>query len=171
MFSLAERGLCIDAALSSRATIETLLLLQLLLLDPSEMLCRKWADGEEFKPAWVRNELRARATSEIRNVVVTIGTEEHDLNRFVYGWLSDITHANLESLNQTMQRTGDNSFEIYTGDSIHGKSNLLNALFAITCNGLHGTAIISVAVFDAARLASTGPQLVELEKRIKQKAS
>jgi hypothetical protein len=167
MLSLAERGLCIDAALATRGAIETLLLLQLLLLDRSEALYRKWADGEELKPGWVRNELKTRSPSEVRNVVVTIGAEQHDMNRVVYRWLSDITHANLESLNQTVRETGDNSFEVYTGGTIYGKSKMLNALFAIICDGLHWTAITCVAVFNPPRLEKTSHKWSELEKRIK----
>jgi hypothetical protein len=83
-FSLAERGLCIDAALVSRNAVEALLLLQVLMLDASEDLFRRWAAGEEFKPGWVRNELKAKPSSTVRDVIVTTDQETHELNRMVY---------------------------------------------------------------------------------------
>ena len=52
---LLERGLVVDAALTSRNAIETLLLLELLAKRPA--LCRKWVDGHEFKPSDVRRQL------------------------------------------------------------------------------------------------------------------
>jgi hypothetical protein len=166
MISLAQRGLCIDAALASRSAVETLLLLELLLLDASEGLFQKWSDGEEFKPAWVRKELESRSPSTVKEVVVTIGQETHDLNRLIYRWLSEITHANLDSLNHTVMSMGGNSFEVSIGGSLDGRDTLLNAVFAITCHGLHSAAILCIAVFDPIRLKNEGLHWSSLEKRM-----
>jgi len=165
-FSLAERGLCIDAALASRNAIETLLLMQVLMLDASEDLFHRWSKGEEIKPGWVRNELKAKSSSTVRDVIVSIDQETHELNRMIYGWLSNITHANLDSLNQTVRKTGDQSYEVFVGGSLEGMKTLLNAVFASVCSGLHQTAVICVAVFDAARLETTNSPWSALEKRI-----
>jgi hypothetical protein len=165
-FSLAERGLCVDAALASRNGIETLLLMQVFMLDSSEDLFRRWAHGEEFKPGWVRNELKAKSPSKVRDVIVKIDQETHNLNRMIYGWLSNITHANLDSLNQTVRQTGEQSYEVFVGGSLEGIKTLMNAVFASVCYGLHHTAVICMAVFDAARLEKTSPQWSALEKRI-----
>lgn len=168
MFSLAERGLCVDAALACRNAIECFLLLQLLLLDASEDLFRRWADGEEFKPGWVRKELSTRSPSTVRDVVVTFDNETLDLNRVVYSWLSNITHANLDSVNQTVRQTGQNSYEVLVGGSLDGKHQMLNALFATACHGLHLTAAVCMAVFDPVQLGKSGAQWSALEKMISQ---
>ena len=169
-FCLAERGLCIDAALASRNAIEVLLLMQVLMLDSSENLFRRWSQGEEFKPGWVRNELKAKPSSEVRDVIVSIDQETHELNRMIYGWLSNITHANLDSLNQTIRKTGDQSYEVFVGGSLEGMNTLMNAVFASVCHGLHHTAVICMAVFDAARLEKISPQWSALETRINEAA-
>jgi len=169
-FSLAERGLCIDAALASRNAIETLLLLQALMLDSSEDLFRRWSQGEEFKPGWVRNELKAKSPSEVRDVIVTIDQETHDLNRMLYGWLSNITHANLDSLNQTVRKTGEQSYEVFVGGSLDGMGPLMNAVFASVCYGLHQTAVMCMAVFDPTRLEKTKHQWSTLGNRINEAA-
>lgn len=169
-FSLAERGLCIDAALASRNAIEGLLLLQVLILDASEGLFHRWSQGEEFKPGWVRNELKAKSSSTVRDVIVTTDQETHELNRMVYAWLSNITHANRDGVNQTARKTGEESYEIFIGGSLEGMKTLMNAVFATLCHGLHHTAVICVAVFDAARLEKTSAQWSALEKRINEAA-
>jgi len=170
MLSLAEHGLCIDAAFVSRNAIETLLLLQVLMLDSSEDLFRRWAEGEEFKPGWVRNELKAKPASTVRDVTVSLDDETHDLNRMIYGWLSNITHANLDSLNRTVRQTGEQSYEVFVGGSLKDTKTLLNAVFASVCSGLHQTAVICIAVFDPARLETTGSQWTALGAQINEAA-
>jgi hypothetical protein len=145
---------------------EALLLLQMLMLDASEDLSRRWSEGEQFKPGWVRNELKAKSFATVRDVIVQTGQETHELNRIVYAWLGSITHANRESINLTAKRTGDESYEIFVGGSLVGMETLMNATFATVCHGLHITGAICVGVFDAARLKKTGTQWSALEKRI-----
>jgi hypothetical protein len=169
-FSLAERGLCIDAALASRNAVEALLLLQVLMLDASEDVFRRLSEAEQFKPGWVRNELKAKSSATVRDVIVNTDQETHELNRMVYAWLSNITDANRASVNQTAQKTGDESYEIFVGGSLVGMKTLMNAIFATLCYGLHETAVICMAVFDAARLEKTGTQWSALEKQINEAA-
>ncbi len=155
---------------ASRSAVETLLLLQLLLLDASENLFQRWSGGEEFKPGWVRNELKTRSPSTVREVIVTIDQDTHDMNRKIYSWLSEIAHANLDSLNQTVKPMGENSFEIFVGGSLDGTDHLLNALFAVTCHGLHFAAILCIAIFDPVRLKHDGSRWSSLEKQISEAA-
>jgi hypothetical protein len=169
-FSLAERGLCIDAALASRNAIETLLLMQALMLDSSESLFIRWSNGEEFKPSWIRKVLKSKSSSEVRDVIVTIDHEIHDLNRMIYGWLSNITHANLESLNQTVRKTGEQSYEVFVGGSLNEMQPLLNSIFASVCYGLHQTALICMAVFDLTHLEKNKLQWSALGDRINKAA-
>jgi hypothetical protein len=170
-FSLAERGLCIDSALASRNAIEALLLLQVLMMDASEGLFHRWSEGEEFKPGWVRNELKARSSATVRDVIVTTDQETQELNRMAYSWLSKITHANRDSVNQTAQKTSDESYKIFTGGSLEGMKMLMNAVFATMCHGLHHTAVICIAVFDAPRLEKTTAQWSALGKQINNAAN
>jgi hypothetical protein len=169
-FSLAERGLCIDAALASRNAIETLLLMQALMLDSSEDFFRRWSQGEEFKPGWVRKELKAKSSSAVRDVIITMDQETHDLNRMLYGWLSNITHANLNSLNQTVRKTGEQSYEVFVGGSLDGMGALMNAVFAGVCYGLYETAIMCMAVFEPTRLEKSKLQWATLGNQINQAA-
>lgn len=169
-FCLAERGLCIDAALASRNAIETLLLLQVFILDSSEDLFRRWSEGEEFKPGWVRNELKAKAPFQVRDVIVSVDEETLELHRTIYRWLSNITHPNRDSVNLTARKASDQSYEIFVGGSLEGMKTLMNAVFASVCQGLHHTTVICIAVFDAARLEKTGPQWSALEKRMSEVA-
>ncbi|MBV8810660.1 MAG: hypothetical protein JO033_18480 [Acidobacteriaceae bacterium] len=142
----------------------------MLLLDASEDLFHRWSQGEQFKPGWVRNELKAKSSSAVRDVIVNTDQETHELNRMVYAWLSNITHANLDSVNQTAQKTGDQRYEIFVGGSLEGMKTLMNAVFASLCHGLHHTAVICIAVFDAARLEKTGPRWSALERRVNEAA-
>jgi hypothetical protein len=169
-FSLAERGLCIDAALASRNAIETLLLMQALILDSSENLFCRWSQGEEFKPGWVRNELKAKSSAVVRDVIVTTDQETHDFNRMLYGWLSNITHANLDSINRTVRKTGEQSYEVFVGGSLDGMQTLMNAVFASVCYGLLQTAVMCMAIFDPTRLEKTKLQWSALGKRIDEAA-
>jgi len=165
-FSLAERGLCVDSALASRNAIEALLLLQVLLLDPSEKLFERWSTGEEFKPGWVRNELKSKLTWKIRDLIVTFDQDAHDLNQLTYNWLSDITHANLNSANQAVQKVGDQSYEIFVGGSLNGARALLNAVFASVSGALLWTSVLCLGVFNRAHLEKTTSQWSLFEKRI-----
>jgi len=104
-FALAERGLVIDAALSARNGLESLLLLQLCTLDASESLFQRWSNSESFRPAWVRKELQKLVDIEVRDVHCQPPGPRRHLAAS-YRWLSEITHANLSSLSDTMRPSG-----------------------------------------------------------------
>lgn len=105
---LMERGLMVDAALAARNGIETLLLLDLLSKKPE--LCPKWSSGEEFRPGSVRKQLQALPRVVVGDFVIETSEKSYDEVKFLYGWLSQITHANLESLNHVTTQTGGNSY-------------------------------------------------------------
>jgi len=106
----------------------------------------------------------------VRDVIVTIDQETHDLNRMLYGWLSNITHANLDSINQTVRKTGEQSYEVFVGGSLDGMRTLMNAVFASFCYGLYQTAVMCMAVFDPTRLEKTKLQWSTLGNRINEAA-
>ena len=147
MFSLIRRGLCIDAALSARNSVEALLLLELCAADSSEKLFGQWADGKSFQPRWVRQELAFRKDVAIRDVVISSDYETHEFHRFVYGWLSQITHANLRSLDYCVKRNGDRGFEVFVGGSIDQAPAFINAMFAVVCHALLNAAAICSGIF------------------------
>jgi len=114
---LIERGLIVDAALTSRNAIETLLLLELLAKRP--VLCQKWAGGHEFKPADVRRQLSELPRVVVQNLAIEVSPDEYDDVRFAYSWLSRITHANLESLHHSaseeIDASTENSYALHIG--------------------------------------------------------
>jgi hypothetical protein len=115
-FVLVERGLMVDSALTSRNALETLLLLELLAKKPE--LCAKWTAGEQFTPGGVRKRLASLPRIEVGDFVIEVSLDTYDDERFVYDWLSDITHANLDSLNHTTSQTSGNSFELHVGGAL-----------------------------------------------------
>ena len=96
----------------------------------------------------MRNELKAKSSWQVRDVIVTIDQDTHELNRMIYGHLSNITHADLDSVKQTVRKTGDQSYEILMGVSLHGAHTLLNAAFASMSPAFHQTAALCLAVFN-----------------------
>jgi len=141
-FTLAERGLMIDAALSARNGLESLLLLQLCTLDASESLFQRWSNGESFRPAWVRKELGKLDDIEVRDVIVGRPAPD-DTYATSYRWLSEITHANLASLNYTVRPTGsEKNFEVVIGGTIRNQETTINAIFSVLCFTLLHTAVL-----------------------------
>jgi hypothetical protein len=111
-YVLLQRGLVVDAALSVRNALETVLLLELLSLRPD--LCEQWSQGKELRPAEVRQHLAAASTVQVGDLVIERPNEYADA-RFAYAWLSRITHANLESLNHAATRVDENGFVLHVG--------------------------------------------------------
>ncbi len=152
MLSLIRRGLCIDAALSARNCVETLLLLELCATDSSEQLFKQWSDGKSFQPAWVRQKLASRKEVVVRDVVISSDSETHEFDRFLYSWLSQITHANLRSLDYTVKGDGKEGFEVSIGGSVDDASAFINAMFAVVCHAMLKTAAICSGIFSLAHL-------------------
>lgn len=147
-FVLIERGLLVDAALTSRNGVETLLLLELLAKQPE--LCEKWAAGDEFRPADVRRQLSQNPSTNVGDLVVNVSPDEYEYARFAYGWLSRITHANLESLNFATASTGDNAFVVHIGGAPSRKvlvtlATALGTTFSralLTCCAAHAPSLL-----------------------------
>jgi len=113
---LVERGLMVDGALTSRNALETLLLLELFAKKPE--LCAKWSAGEQFTPGSVRKTLASLPRIEVGDFAIEVSLDTYDDARFVYDWLSRITHANLDSLDHTTSQSGENSFELHVGGAL-----------------------------------------------------
>jgi len=140
---LLERGLVVDAALSTRNAVESLLLLELLVKVPS--LCSKWAGGEEFKPAFVRGQLAALSSVPVRDVIVEVSPDTYEDVRKAYSWLSRITHANVESLNHTATNQSPNDYVIYIGGA-HSRPAAI-AITAVLGSAFLRAGTTSVAVY------------------------
>jgi hypothetical protein len=155
---LIERGLMIDGALTSRNAIETLLLLELLAKKPE--LCRKWSAGEQLTPGSVRKELAKLPKVEVGDLVIEVSSDTWDETRFVYDWLSQITHANLDSLNQSASQTDRNNFVLHVGGAL-----LFPVAIAIT-KSLGHTCLRSLAtclaVFEPTKLQMMSAQFERL---------
>ena len=147
-YSSLEKGLLVDSALCARNAVESFLLLELLCKDASEQLFEKWSKGVEFKPAWVRKELEKKKEVCVRDVIISRGIEEDESDRFIYKWLSDITHANLSSLEYISKRVDENSFEIQVGGTFEGKRAFVNTIFAVLCMSINRVLSICSGVFD-----------------------
>ncbi len=140
---LLEKGLLIDAALSTRNALETLLLLQAILLDPEEKHADQWLNGKQFKPSWDRKRLEKVQEVTVRDVIVNASD---DVNQMAYSWLSDITHANLSSFSYSMNMTGNNSYEVHIGGSIKGHDTAIKAIYAVLLFTLHQATVLSACV-------------------------
>lgn len=165
-FVLAERGLSVDAALTSRNALETLLLLEL--LSKRSELCQEWANGREFKPSEVRNHLSQNPSTEVGDLVINVTGGAYEDARFVYGWLSKITHANLESLNFATSSAGDNAFTVHVGGQLSrpvlvALAKVIGTTFVrslLTCCAAHAPLLLEERHADfkvlEARLAALG---------------
>ncbi|MEJ1386149.1 MAG: DUF5677 domain-containing protein [Candidatus Sedimenticola sp. (ex Thyasira tokunagai)] len=140
---LLEKGLLIDAALTTRNALETLLLLQAILLDPEEKYALQWLNGKQFKPSWARKRLEKVQDIKVRDVVVS---SSDDVNKMAYSWLSDITHANLSSFGYSMSSTGNNSYEVYIGGSIKGQEAPIKAIYAVLLSTLLQATVLTTCV-------------------------
>jgi len=165
MYCLANRGLCIDAALCARNALETLLVLQLCAVDLSEDLFKRWSHGESFKPGWVRRELDKISQVQAHDIVIQLdpGDDTHALS---YKWLSKITHANLESLWYSTRRKQIGSNEVIIGGDIQDSRAILNAIFHVVCRTLLWTAIMCASVFSLKHLEDKHREFSKLRQEI-----
>ena len=146
MWTLANRGLNVDASLCARNAVETLLLLQICLLDPEEQFFKQWAEGKGFRPAWVRKQLDLIKNVQVREIEYSRTADEDGQNAFIYRWLSNITHANVESLGYSVCRNGENSFQVIVGGKTTGEGPMIDALFSICLSKLVLTDILCASV-------------------------
>jgi hypothetical protein len=166
MYSLIRRGLCIDAALSARNAVETLLLLELCATDSSEKLFRQWSDGKSFQPRWVRKQLASRKEVALRDVIISSDSQTHDLHSFVYKWLSEITHANLRSLDYSVAKSGANGFDMLIAGSVVHSRAFINAMFAVVSHVLLNAAALCCAIFSLEHLEDNRGMFQDLAMRV-----
>ncbi|MBT4512849.1 MAG: hypothetical protein HOC20_11655 [Chloroflexi bacterium] len=165
-FVLAQRGLVIDAALSARNGLETLLLLQLCTLDTTGELFERWSQGESFRPVWVRQELEKLDEVEILDVIVSRPMPD-DTYTIAYKWLSDITHANLASLNYTVHpQNGNKEFEVLVGGNLEHHKYAIHAIFSVLCFTLLTTGVLCASVFALDYVESNQSKLSILQGRL-----
>jgi len=146
--TLLQRGLIIDAGLTSRNGVETLLLLEL--LSKRQELCEKWAAGEKFQPGEVRKQLGQLPSVTVGDLIINVTSDEYDNMKFAYDWLSRITHANLESLQHVATSVGQNDFTIHIGGTLSRPAivaitttlgdSFLRAL--LTCSATHAPTLL-----------------------------
>jgi len=165
MYTLANRGLLIDAAFSGRNALETLLLLQVCTLDPSEKLFERWANGERFQPIWVRRKLENLSEVRVRGIIVSCPKPD-DTYSFAYKWLSEITHANVGSTSYSMRPKGEHGYEVIVGGDIRDAQVMINALFAVVGSTLLFTGILCASVFSLEWAEENKEKLSRLQKEI-----
>jgi hypothetical protein len=166
-YVLITRGLIVDAALSARNCLETLLLLQLCVLDPSESLFAKWSSGESFKPSWVRKKLDTLEDVTVRDVVVSKPSLDGAYAKS-YKWLSEITHANLASLDETVIMHSADNIQVTIGGSMNTKETTINAVFSVLCFTLLITGVLCGSVFSLKYVENNKDTFDKLGKRIDQ---
>lgn len=147
-YVLLQRGLLVDAALTVRNALETLMLLELLSLRTD--LCDSWSSGKEIKPSEVRKYLAGLSTVGVGELVITVSEDEYADAKVAYMWLSRITHANLESLNHATTRVDEDGWVLHIGGarfSVQARalSKILGVSFLralITCTAVHAPQLL-----------------------------
>lgn len=140
---LLEKGLLIDAALSTRNALETLLLTQAIQLDATEQYAEEWLKGKQFQPSWARKRLESVKEVKVREIVVTAND---DVNKMAYSWLSDITHANLSGFRYVLTENEVNSYQVNIGGSKKGQHAFVNGVLAVASSTLHQTSVLSSCI-------------------------
>jgi hypothetical protein len=166
-YNLIERGLVIDAALCARNAVEVCLMLQLFVTDETEAYFEAWANDKNISPGEVRKRLSVIKEVAIRDVIVKFSDDHVEDTRIIYGKLSDITHANLQSLRLTVNEEEKQHFQVYVGGSIEGQEAMIRAIFGVICHYLLDAAVITMAILDVSFIESTKDRLDKLTKDIK----
>ena len=118
--SLLEQGMLLDASLSSRNHLETVLLALWLLFEEEEKDCKKWLSGTQFRPVTIRKNLERFGWGLVRGNLVEY-SEEDEENRKVYSFLSAVTHANVGSALFVEQTRNQQTIEIFVGGSNYSR--------------------------------------------------
>jgi hypothetical protein len=166
-YNLIERGLIIDGALCARNAIEVCLMLQLFITDETEDYFSSWANEKEFSPGDIRKKLSAIGRAEVRDVIVEFTPDHVEDARYVYGFLSEITHANLASVRFSVTKEGEKGYQVYIGGSLEGQESFIRVIFAIICHYLMDAAIISIAVLEPTFLENSQDRVQSLIENIK----
>lgn len=148
-YSLIIHGLLVDASLTARNGLETFLLLEFLITDPTERYFQEWAAGKEFKPAWIRQQLGTTPQLTVRDVVIDVRDDNdyYETVKMAYSFWSNITHANLKSAEHNVQSRSDSHLTVLTGGNLNGQDALINCLLTVTGKALHRCSILTTAIF------------------------
>lgn len=166
-YVLLERGLIIDAALSARNALETLLMLELFAKDRSVNHFELWANGKRYSPSDVRARLKKLSTVHVGDVIITVDDEYQKTIKFVYDVLSQITHSNIESLQHTVSADSPQTLKVWVGGSLQDQRAFINAIFVTISHNLLTTVMVCCAVFDLAFLEESKDAFGQLSRRIK----
>ena len=112
------------------------MMIELFATDSTEKLFEDWANGKEFKPAWVRKQLGDFLKATVREVVLNFDHDYYETVRLAYSFWSGITHCNLKSSQYSVRHTSDSAWAVPTAGSIDEQDALVNCLFAVTFSGL-----------------------------------
>lgn len=164
-YVLLSHGLAIDASLSARNAVETFLMLELFATDSSETYFKQWASGKEFKPKWIREKLGKSLKVAVRDVIIEFDDDFYENVKIAYSFWSAITHSNLKSAQHTV-RQHDTGFEVPLGGQAKGDEALVESIFAVLCQGVIRTILISVAVFSLDELAKMSENLSNAQKKV-----
>lgn len=161
MHILTGRGLLIDASLSARNAIETFLMIELFATDSTEKYYSQWANGKEFKPSWVREQLGSSLIAVVRDVEIRFDDDFYETIKLAYSFFSKITHSNLKSAEHSIRLRRNGHLEIPTGGNLVDKEALIRCLFVVTSTGLIRSLLISSAIFSTQLLKEIGPQITK----------
>jgi len=165
-YSLMPSGLLIDASLASRNALETFLMLELFSTDPTEQHFRDWANGKEFRPAWVRSQLGTCLSATVRDVIIEFNDDYYNTVKLAYSFWSGITHANLKSAEYSLKAATKADYTVPTGGSLDRQESLINCLFAVLGTGLLRCSLVDAAVFSTDLLRTLGDQFTDVQTRM-----
>jgi hypothetical protein len=166
-YSLMRSGLLIDASLASRNALETFLMLELFSTDPTEQYFRDWANGKEFRPAWVRSQLGTCLSATVRDVIIEFDDDYYETVKLAYSFWSDITHANLKSAEYSLKSATPGNYSVPTAGSLDQQESFINCLFAVLGAGLLRCSLVDAAVFSTGLLQTLSDQFKDVQIRMK----
>jgi hypothetical protein len=164
-YSLILHGLLVDASLTARNGLETFLLLELFITDPTERYFQEWATGKEFKPAWVRQQLGTSPQVTVRNVVIDFQDDYdyYETVKMAYSFWSNITHANLKSAEHNTQSRSAFQITVLTGGNLNDQEALVNCLLTVLGKALHRCSVLTTAIFATDYLTTHQEQFTHIQ--------
>lgn len=168
-YSLIERGLIIDAALSARNAIETLLMLELFSKDQSKSHFEEWAKGKQYKPGYIRKRLKSLKEVPAGDIIVSMDQQYYEDLQFAYDWLCRITHSNLDSLQHSISKQNTDSIIVFIGGTLKGQNSFINAIFSIMCSCLWSSVLVCMAVLKLSYFEMVKEKYSEIKNRIDEK--
>jgi hypothetical protein len=144
---LMENGLIIDAALSTRNAFETFLLINFFIKDNNPENYVKWSNGTQFKPAYIRSKLKELNEAILDDYIIMESDNSDDI-KFAYGWLSNITHSNIDSSNYTVLKESPKNYRVYIGGNVENDDFMPQAIFFILNMNLYKTLTFINIIYD-----------------------